>query len=204
MSVLVLAETSPEALAPLPYPPALAPVLDRPAATYALDLARAEAEEGEEVLVVADAATKASLAEVLEVEVGDLGSVDVEAVRLVVPAEAVARDGDGDWRRVRTPEDLLRATLELVAGDPHGPRLDEGLVVGEGTALDGVAMIGPPVWIGEDVELGMGVRLDGPVAIGAGAAIGDGSHLSGCVVLPGAEVAMGTVLRGGLLAGVRG
>ena len=80
--------------------------------------------------------------------------------------------------------------------------MDEGLTVGRGTSLDGVALIEPPVWIGEDCEIGGGVRLMGPVVIGDRARIGDGAALRDSIVFPGSHLEAATIAIGAILGHV--
>ena len=79
-----------------------------------------------------------------------------------------------------------------------GEELDEGLTLGEGSSLDGVAMVEPPVWIGADVEIGEHAGLQGPLVIGDGAAIGDGAQLRASVIFPGSTVPRETILIGAI------
>jgi NDP-sugar pyrophosphorylase family protein len=99
---------------------------------------------------------------------------------------------------VGSPRGLRRAAFDLLAGRLElpvgGEPIDEGLTLGDGTSLDGIAMIEPPVWMGTDVQLGEHVHLEGPLVIGDGATIGDGAQLRASVLLPGTEVPRETVL----------
>ena len=52
--------------------------------------------------------------------------------------------------------------------------------------------------IGDGCEVGAGSDLHGPVVIGDGCRIGPGAMLRDAVVLPGAEVAVGALVVGGL------
>ena len=45
-----------------------------------------------------------------------------------------------------------------------GDEIDDGLTLGEGSSLDGITLVEPPVWIGADVQIGEHARLQGPVA----------------------------------------
>lgn len=81
---------------------------------------------------------------------------------------------------------------------PEGDELDTGLIVGEGTSLDGVALVEPPVWIGADVQIGLNARLHGPLVIGDGTTVGDGALLRDAVVLPDATIPRRTILAGGI------
>jgi mannose-1-phosphate guanylyltransferase len=91
--------------------------------------------------------------------------------------------------------DLLERRVDLpVAGD----EVAAGLTLGEGSSLDGIAMIEPPVWIGADVEIGEHAVLRGPLVVGDEAAIGDGAQLRGSVILPGSTVPRETILVDGV------
>lgn len=146
-------------------------------------------------------------------------------VAMLDPAAAVAADGDidprtladrlaglgmkvaafavtGYLRDVVTLADLREGTFAAITGrlrlDVPGSELDEGLVVGEGSSLDGVALVEPPVWIGADVQIGLNARLVGPLVLGDGATVCDGAHLRDTIVLPGAMIPRETVLAGGI------
>ena len=105
---------------------------------------------------------------------------------------------DEYWNDVGSLAELKQGTFDALAGElkleKTGQELDEGLIVGDGTALDDVTFVGPPVWIGQDVEIGVGTRLMGPLVIGDGCKIGDTSALRGSIVFPGTELEAGTIL----------
>jgi mannose-1-phosphate guanylyltransferase len=109
---------------------------------------------------------------------------------------------DEYWSDLGSPDQLREATFDAVRGELRvevpGEQLDEGLRVGEGSALEGVTLVEPPVWIGRDVRIGEEVRLQGPLAIGDGAVIGDGAALRDSVVFPGTLVAPGAILVGAI------
>ena len=113
---------------------------------------------------------------------------------------------DDYWNDVGSLAELRQGTFDALRGelaiDLTGDRVDEGLTVGHGTALDGVTLIEPPVWIGEDCQIGHGVRLMGPVAIGDRARIGDGAALRDSIVFPGTEVEPGAIAIGAILGHV--
>jgi mannose-1-phosphate guanylyltransferase/mannose-1-phosphate guanylyltransferase/phosphomannomutase len=109
---------------------------------------------------------------------------------------------DSYWNDVGSLSELRQGTFDALAGRLHLPLpgvvLEEGLRVGEGTSLDGVTLMEPPVWIGEGCEIGTGVRMMGPVVVGDGARVGDGASLREAIVFPGGEVAAGEILIGGI------
>jgi mannose-1-phosphate guanylyltransferase/mannose-1-phosphate guanylyltransferase/phosphomannomutase len=102
------------------------------------------------------------------------------------------------WNDVGSLAELKQGTFDALEGKlklaSTGTQLDDGLTVGEGTQLEDVTFVGPPVWIGRDCEIGVGTRLMGPLVIGDGCRIGDASALRGSIVFPGTELAAGTIL----------
>jgi mannose-1-phosphate guanylyltransferase/mannose-1-phosphate guanylyltransferase/phosphomannomutase len=105
---------------------------------------------------------------------------------------------DEYWNDVGSLGELKQGTFDVLAGELKvpmtGEQLDDGLIVGEGTQLDDVTFVGPPVWIGRDVEIGVGTRLMGPLIIGDGSRIGDASALRDSIIFPGTELEAGTIL----------
>ena len=117
-------------------------------------------------------------------------------------APVCAHELSGRWSDIASPAGLLRANFDVIEGRLNLPvdgiELDEGLMLGDGSSLDGVAMVEPPVWIGADVEIGEHARLQGPLVIGDGAAIGDGAQLRSSVIFPGSTVPRETILIGAI------
>ncbi len=109
---------------------------------------------------------------------------------------------DEYWSDVGSLEALKDGTFAALTGalqlELGGEPVAEGFVVGEGSSLDGVAMVEPPVWVGRDVQIGAEVRLQGPLVLGDGARVGDGAALQGSIVLPGTEVAPEAILIGAI------
>ena len=105
---------------------------------------------------------------------------------------------DEYWNDVGSLAELKQGTFDVLEGKlalpKTGTQLDEGLTVGEGTQLDDVTFVGPPVWIGRDVDIGVGTRLMGPLVIGDGCRIGDTSALRESIIFPGTELQPGTIL----------
>jgi NDP-sugar pyrophosphorylase family protein len=123
---------------------------------------------------------------------------DVLAALVERGAPVAAHVLDEYWLELDTPDRLRRATFDLMIGrvalPVEGEEIDAGLTLGEGSSLDGIALVEPPVWIGADVQIGEHARLQGPVAIGDGATIGDGAQLRASVILPGCTVPRETML----------
>jgi NDP-sugar pyrophosphorylase family protein len=105
---------------------------------------------------------------------------------------------DEYWLELDAPDRLRRGTFDLMIGrvalPVEGEEIDDGLTLGEGSSLDGIALVEPPVWIGAEVQIGEHARLQGPVAIGDEATIGDGAQLRASVILPGCTVPRETML----------
>jgi mannose-1-phosphate guanylyltransferase/mannose-1-phosphate guanylyltransferase/phosphomannomutase len=105
---------------------------------------------------------------------------------------------DEYWNDVGSLHELKSGTFDALEGklrlERTGTELDEGLFVGEGTALEDVTFVGPPVWVGRDCEIGVGTRLMGPLVIGDNCRIGDTAALRDSIIFPGTELAAGTIL----------
>jgi mannose-1-phosphate guanylyltransferase len=127
---------------------------------------------------------------------------DVLPAMVANGAHVHAHELEGRWSDIASPAGLLRANFDVIEGrlalPVDGDELDEGLTLGEGSSLDGVAMVEPPVWIGAGVEIGEHARLQGPLVIGDGAAIGDGAQLRASVIFPGSTVPRETILIGAI------
>lgn len=168
---------------------------ERFAAGVAEAVVAVDADDRRTGLALLDAAAADRLAE----DPGDLarlGTARVVEHRVAGPVVALH-----DVASVRAAAFAAMAgALRIV---PPGLELDTGLVVGEGTSLDGVALIEPPVWIGADVQIGLNTRLHGPLVLGDGATIGDGALLRDVVVLPDATIPRCTLLAGGVAGAQR-
>jgi mannose-1-phosphate guanylyltransferase/mannose-1-phosphate guanylyltransferase/phosphomannomutase len=109
---------------------------------------------------------------------------------------------DEYWKDIGSLDELRRGAFDVLEGavdvEVEGEALDDGLILGQGSSLDGVALIEAPVWIGRDVHIGRDSRLQGPLVIGDGARIGDGASLRGSIVFPGTEVADEAILIGAI------
>jgi mannose-1-phosphate guanylyltransferase/mannose-1-phosphate guanylyltransferase/phosphomannomutase len=107
------------------------------------------------------------------------------------------------WNDVGSLEELRQGTFDALRGELRlhlpGEPLEEGVLIGDGSTLDGVALIEPPVWIGRDVRIGADVRLQGPLAIGDGSRIGAGAALRDSMVLPGTTIAEEAIVIGAIV-----
>ncbi len=106
------------------------------------------------------------------------------------------------WNDVGSLAELRQGTFDALEGklrlEIPGEEIEEGLTVGDGTALEGIVLAEPPVWIGRNVEIGRNVRLQGPVVIGDNACIGEASALKESIVFPGTEVLPESILIGAI------
>jgi mannose-1-phosphate guanylyltransferase len=109
---------------------------------------------------------------------------------------------DEYWNDIGSLDELRQGTFDALTGaldlKIQGQRVDDGLVVGDGSGFDGIQLVEPPVWIGRDVRIGRNVRLQGPMVIGDEAVIGSAAQLKGSIVFPGTEVADGAILIGAI------
>jgi mannose-1-phosphate guanylyltransferase/mannose-1-phosphate guanylyltransferase/phosphomannomutase len=106
------------------------------------------------------------------------------------------------WNDVGSLDELRQGTFDALEGrlrlEVEGDELEAGLVVGDGSNINGVLLAEPPVWLGRDVSVGSDVRLQGPVVLGDGVRIGEGASLRDSVVLPGTVIPAGAILIGAM------
>src|SRR5436305_13297662 len=123
---------------------------------------------------------------------------DVLGALVARGAPVAAHVLDEYWLDLDSPDRLRQGTFDLMIGrlglQVDGEEIDDGLTLGEGSSLDGITLVEPPVWIGADVQIGEHARLQGPLAIGDEATIGDGAQLRASVILPGCTVPRETML----------
>ena len=108
---------------------------------------------------------------------------------------------DAYWNDIGSVGEFVQGNLDALGGavglDPPGTEVSRGIYTGDGDDLDAVK-VKPPVLIGSDSHVGSGANLHGPVVVGDRCHLGSGAMLRDCVVLPGAEVAAGALVVGGL------
>ena len=108
---------------------------------------------------------------------------------------------DAYWNDIGSVAEFVQGNLDALAGEvgiePPAEQVSAGVYAGDGSDLDGVK-VKPPVLIGADCEIGAGTDLHGPVVIGDSCHLKPGAMLRDAVVLPGAEVAAGGLVVGGL------
>jgi mannose-1-phosphate guanylyltransferase len=108
---------------------------------------------------------------------------------------------DDYWNDIGNLEELRSGNLDALSAavevESEGEVVDgfrSGEPEGDEGALKGPVLLGPGCEIADDV------RIDGPAVIGDRVRIGANSRLREVIVLPGAEIAAGTVLVGAIAA----
>ena len=111
------------------------------------------------------------------------------------------------WNDIGSLGELRQGTFDALAGELRlrvaGEEVRPGVLAPDPSSLADDVEIEGAAWIGRDVRIGRGVRMLGPVVLGDGAGIGDGAMLRACILLPGTEVAAGSILIDAI-AGHRG
>jgi len=106
------------------------------------------------------------------------------------------------WNDVGSLAELRHGTFDALRGElrlcVEGEETSPGVIVASAGSLPPGVEVDGPAWVGRDVSLGEGIRLMGPVVIGDGAVVGDGSQLRESILLPGTEIAAGTILIGAI------
>ena len=112
-----------------------------------------------------------------------------------------AHEIEAYWNDIGSVSEFVQGNLDALNGvvglKPPVEEISAGVYAGVGSDLDGVK-VKPPVLIGEGSQVGTGASLHGPVVVGDGSRLGAGAMLRDCVVLPGADVAAGALVVGGL------
>ena len=112
-----------------------------------------------------------------------------------------AHEIDAYWNDIGSVSEYVQGNADALAGrvalERRGTMLAEGVYTGDATDLDGVK-VRPPVLVGPGAEIAAGADLHGPVVVGDGCRIGAGAMVRDAVVLPGAELAGGAALVGGV------
>jgi mannose-1-phosphate guanylyltransferase len=110
---------------------------------------------------------------------------------------------DGYWNDIGSVDEFVQGNFDALAGqvgiEPPAEEVSSGIYAGDASDLDGVK-VKPPVLIGAGCEIGAGANLHGPVVIGDGCRVGAGAMIREAVLLPGAGLAEGAVVVGGLSA----
>src|SRR3954452_7041314 len=107
---------------------------------------------------------------------------------------------DSYWNDVGSLPEYIQGNLDALEGavnvEGRGARLDP---VGDEAAVEaGDPCVYGPVIVGDGCDLDSGARLDGPLVVGDGCTIGAGARVKHSVLLPGSQVAAGTIVAGAI------
>jgi len=108
---------------------------------------------------------------------------------------------DRYWNDIGNLDELRQGNIDALLGavsvDPGADRVEEE--VWSATPLDGADVDGPAL-LGSGVEIGEGARVEGPAVVGDGCRIGAGAVVRDAILLEGAEVPPQGMLVGGIAA----
>jgi mannose-1-phosphate guanylyltransferase len=103
------------------------------------------------------------------------------------------------WNDIGNLDELRQGNLDALRGEvevePGAPEVGEG--IRSASPLEGAEVEGPAL-IGSGVELGDGVRIEGPAIVGDGCRIGNGAWVRDSILLAGAELAPEAMLVGAI------
>jgi NDP-sugar pyrophosphorylase family protein len=103
------------------------------------------------------------------------------------------------WNDIGNLDELRQGNLDALGGavrvDPGAPEVAEG--IRSASDLGGAEVEGPAL-IGAGVELGEGVRIQGPAIVGDGCRIGAGAWVRDSILLAGTELAPEAMLVGAI------
>jgi mannose-1-phosphate guanylyltransferase/mannose-1-phosphate guanylyltransferase/phosphomannomutase len=118
------------------------------------------------------------------------------------------------WNDVGSLAELRQGTFDALEGELNlglaARELAPGVLAADGSQLPAGAQVEGPAWIGEGAQLADDVRLMGPVVLGRGCRVGAGAQLRSSIVLPGTELAEGSIAidailgHSGILESMRG
>jgi mannose-1-phosphate guanylyltransferase len=109
----------------------------------------------------------------------------------------------GYWMDIGTPERYLRGTFDIITGavaTDGDAGSSGGIVIGAGATVDPSARLGPLVVLGDGVRVGARVTIERSVVL-AGAQIGDGCVLRDCIVAERAKIGPHTQVEGDVVIG---
>jgi mannose-1-phosphate guanylyltransferase/mannose-1-phosphate guanylyltransferase/phosphomannomutase len=131
-------------------------------------------------------------------------AMDVFPALLEADVPFYSHEIEAYWNDIGNLEELRQGNLDALSGavkvDPGAPEAGPG--VRSASPLEGAEVEGPAV-IGADVEVGEGAVIEGPVIVGDGCRIGAGARLRDAILLEGAEVPPSGILIGGIAARLR-
>jgi len=106
-------------------------------------------------------------------------------------------DQQAYWVDIGTPERYLQATFDILEGKLRSgvaDKLGDSFLAVDPSVLSEGRVI-PPAVIGPGTRIAAGAEVGSLVAIGANVMVGEGAIVERCVVLEGAQVGAGCVLR---------
>jgi NDP-sugar pyrophosphorylase family protein len=106
---------------------------------------------------------------------------------------------DAYWNDIGNLEELRQGNLDALRGEVEiesdVPEIGDG--IRSASPIEGVEVEGPAL-IGSGVQLGEGARIQGPAIVGDSCRIGAGAWVRDSILLDGAEVAPGAMLVGAI------
>ena len=109
----------------------------------------------------------------------------------------------GYWMDIGTPQRYLQGTFDIITGavaTDGDAGTSGGTVIGAGSVIDPSARIGPLVVLGEGVHVGADTSIERSVVL-AGAQIGAGCVLRDCIVAERAKIGDDAELEGDVVIG---
>jgi mannose-1-phosphate guanylyltransferase len=110
-------------------------------------------------------------------------------------------EASGYWLDIGTRDRYLQATYDILEGTLRtevGRRLQESrLVAVDGGAIDGRVVA--PALVGPECTLRQGSVVGDRSVLGRGVMVGEGAHVESSVLLDGAQVGAGSVVRGSII-----
>jgi mannose-1-phosphate guanylyltransferase len=125
-----------------------------------------------------------------EIPPGENLSIELDVFPRLIGRGLFARELDGYWMDIGTPERYLQATWDVLEGAvrtgvvPTSP----GILVSDSAEVADDARVGPRAVVSAGCTVGAGAEIRESVLL-EGCAVGDRAHVSGSILAPGAEVA---------------
>jgi mannose-1-phosphate guanylyltransferase len=104
------------------------------------------------------------------------------------------------WRDIGTPRSYLAASQDVLSGAVGFPREEfEYLDVDASTECGKNVKILPPVSVAAGCEIGHSASIGGRTSLGRGCRVGERAVVEGSIMLDGAEIEPGAVVRGSII-----
>ncbi len=128
-------------------------------------------------------------------------AMDVFPALLAGDVPFYSHEIDRYWNDIGNLDELRQSNIDALLGEVTvergAPEVGDG--IWSAAPLEGADVDGPAL-IGAGVELGEGARVDGPAVIGDGCRIGAGAVVRDAILLEGTEVPAAGMLAGGIAA----